>query len=146
MAEGRRLPKPVRTDRVALELMPDPESLSVAREALERLDLPSGLLDNAKLLASELVTNAIKHAGLGRDDPIRLTATWTGRRLRVVVRHRGSAPASNVVGAIRPAPGAESGWGLFIVDRLASRWGTNLGGRPGYWFELVEPETPPDPG
>jgi two-component sensor histidine kinase len=137
MAEGRRLPNPVRTDRVELELTPIPESLSVAREAFERLDLPPGLLDNAKLLASELVTNAIKHAGLGPGEKIRLTATWTGRRLRVVVHHRGSAPSSNVVGAIRPAPGAESGWGLFIVDRVASRWGTNLGGQPAYWFELV---------
>jgi anti-sigma regulatory factor (Ser/Thr protein kinase) len=136
----------VRTDSVELDLLPDPGSLSIARRALERLDLPPGLLDNAKLLSSELITNAIKHAGLGPEDPIRLTATWTGRRLRVVVRHRGSAPASEVVGAIRPSPGAESGWGLFIVDRAASRWGTNLGGRPGYWFELTETEGGPDPG
>ena len=32
-----------------------------------------------------------------------------------------------------PRPGADSGWGLFIVDRLASRWGTD---ESGYWFEL----------
>jgi hypothetical protein len=38
-----------------------------------------------------------------------------------------------VSGSIRPAPGAESGWGLYLVDRLASRWGTSAG---GYWFEL----------
>jgi anti-sigma regulatory factor (Ser/Thr protein kinase) len=137
MAEGGRLSNSVRTDRVDLELAPDPESLSAARAALERLALPAELLDNAKLLASELLTNAIKHAGLGPRDTIRLTATWSGERLRVVVLHPGSAPDSNVVGAIRPSPGAESGWGLFIVDRVASRWGTNLGGRPGYWFELT---------
>jgi anti-sigma regulatory factor (Ser/Thr protein kinase) len=145
MAEGRRLPNSVRTDRVELDLAPEPASLSAARQALERLDLPPKLLDNAKLLASELVTNAIKHAGLSPGDVIRLTATWNGGRLRVVVRHRVSAPASNVVGAIRPSPGAESGWGLFIVDRVAARWGTNLGGRPGYWFELID-EPGSDPG
>jgi hypothetical protein len=46
-----------------------------------------------------------------------------------------------VSGSIRPTPGAESGWGLFLVDRLASRWGTAAG---GYWFELRA--EPPEPG
>jgi len=41
-----------------------------------------------------------------------------------------------IAGSIRPAPGAESGWGLFIVNRLATRWGAIHDGAPGYWFEL----------
>jgi anti-sigma regulatory factor (Ser/Thr protein kinase) len=67
---------------------------------------------------------------------IRLTAVWSGSRLRVHVRDRGRVgrPAAvAVVGSIRPAPGAESGWGLYLADRLASRWGTTP---DGYWFEL----------
>jgi hypothetical protein len=34
-------------------------------------------------------------------------------------------------------PGAESGWGLYLVDQIASHWETlddEEGG--GYWFEL----------
>ena len=109
-----------------------------ARRALRRLGLPGPLGDHAELLVSELVTNSVRHAGLREDDLIRITADWSGQRLKVAVRAgRGVLPAA-VSGSIRPAPGAESGWGLYLVDRLASRWGTSAN---GYWFEL-RPEPP----
>jgi len=41
-----------------------------------------------------------------------------------------------IAGSIRPDPGAESGWGLFIVNQLATRWGAIHDGGAGYWFEL----------
>jgi len=101
--------------------------------------LPAPLLESAQLLASELVTNSIQHAGLGPHDSIRVQAAWSGTRLRVDVRDRSETRGRYpVAGAIRPAPGAESGWGLFLVDRLASRWGRGPG---QYWFEL-ELDTP----
>jgi len=86
------------------------------------------------VLVSELVGNSVKHAGLSVDDHVHVTAEWSGERLRVTVhdRVRPSMPPP-VAAAIRPPPGANSGWGLFIVDRLASRWGTD---ESGYWFEL----------
>jgi anti-sigma regulatory factor (Ser/Thr protein kinase) len=106
----------------------------MARRALGQLRLPLPLAFDAQLLVSELVSNSVRHAGLGRDDRIRVTADWSGDRLLVHVRD-GARPtrASLVAGSIRPAPGAESGWGLYLVDRLASRWGTTTS---GYWFEL----------
>jgi anti-sigma regulatory factor (Ser/Thr protein kinase) len=105
-----------------------------ARRALSQLRLPVPLAFDAQLLVSELVSNSVRHAELGRDDLIRVTVDWSGDRLIVHVRDGGgSARASPVSGSIRPAPGAESGWGLYFVDRLASRWGTTAG---GYWFEL----------
>jgi anti-sigma regulatory factor (Ser/Thr protein kinase) len=106
-----------------------------ARRALGQLRLPLPLAFDAQLLISELVSNSVRHARLGRDDLIRVTAEWSGGRLMVHVRDGGGGPrrASPVAGSIRPAPGAESGWGLFFVDRLASRWGTTAS---GYWFEL----------
>jgi anti-sigma regulatory factor (Ser/Thr protein kinase) len=105
-----------------------------ARRALGQLQLPLPLAFDAQLLVSELVSNSVRHAGLGRDALIRVTADWSGDRLRVHVRDGGrSRRAPPVAGSIRPAPGAESGWGLYLVDRLASRWGTTA---DGYWFEL----------
>ena len=110
-----------------------------ARRALSQLRLPLPLAFDAQLLVSELVSNSVRHAGLGRDDLIRVTADWSGDRLMVHVRDGGGPTrASPVSASIRPAPGAESGWGLYFVDRLASRWGTTA---HGYWFEL-RPDQP----
>ena len=110
------------------------EAASTARRALTELDLPLPLANDAQLAVSELVTNSVRHAGLAPDDLIRITVDWSGARLKVHVRdgRRGVRPAV-VLGSIRPAPGAESGWGLYLVDHLASRWGTSA---DGYWFEL----------
>jgi anti-sigma regulatory factor (Ser/Thr protein kinase) len=105
-----------------------------ARRALGTLALPLPLAFDAQVAVSELVSNSVRHAGLAPDDLIRVTADWSGTRLRVHVRdrRRGTRPTA-VSGSIRPAPGAESGWGLYLVDQFTSRWGTSAG---GYWFEL----------
>jgi anti-sigma regulatory factor (Ser/Thr protein kinase) len=110
-----------------------PQMVAQVRLALGELPLPAPLLEDARLLASEMVTNSIRHAGLQQGDRIQIRARWSGSRLRVDVIDGGRAGLSAVAGAIRPAPRAESGWGLFLVERLASRWGY----APGrYWFEL----------
>jgi len=119
-----------------------PEEVSNVRQSLGSLGLPMAVVDDAALLVSELVTNSIEHSGLRPDEHVRVTADWSGRSLRVTVRDRpAQSPAPPLAGSIRPPPGAESGWGLFLVDRIASRWGTldddEVG---GYWFEL-EPDT-----
>jgi anti-sigma regulatory factor (Ser/Thr protein kinase) len=119
------------------------EHLGLIRRALEGIDLPERMLWDATLLTNELVTNSIRHAGLGVGDTIDVTAAWSGGRLRVIVRDSGSGdlPEGVVAGSIRPSPGAQSGWGLYLVDTLASRWGTSLGGSAGFWFELEEPRS-----
>jgi anti-sigma regulatory factor (Ser/Thr protein kinase) len=118
------------------------EAAATARGALREFGLPIPLANDAQLAVSELVTNSARHAGLAPDDLIRITVDWSGARLKVHVRdgRRGVRPTV-VSGSIRPAPGAESGWGLYLVDRLASRWGTTA---VGYWFELRQ--DPPSPG
>jgi anti-sigma regulatory factor (Ser/Thr protein kinase) len=121
--------------RLELTVRATRKAPSEARRALRQLGLPLPLADAARLAVSELVTNSVRHAGLGRGDLIRITADWSGTRLRVQVRDGGGGGTrpAQVSGSIRPAPGAESGWGLYLVDRLTSRWGTHA---DGYWFEL----------
>lgn len=127
-------------DRFDLRVAARAERLHAIRRALDRLPLPPNLIDDAKLLTTELVTNSIRHARLGPDDRIRVTAHWSGTRLRVTVRDRRTRSGQTVVvGSIRPPPGAKSGWGLYLIDELATRWGTNLDGTPCFWFEIELP-------
>ena len=134
MARHHQQAAPDTPRRLDFSLRPTWTAPTEARRGLGQLRLPLPLAFDAQLLVSELVSNSVRHAGLDRDDLIRVTADWSGDRLLVQVRDGGRPTrASPVSGSIRPAPGAESGWGLYLVDRLASRWGTRAG---GYWFEL----------
>lgn len=122
--------------RVDVRIPAKPGLVPSLRHALGALDLPPRLLDDARLLLSELLGNSIRHAGLGPDDQVRVRAEWSGTKLRVDVWDRAQVPAAGQpAGAIRPDPGSESGWGLYLVDSMAARWGS-VPGR--YWFELED--------
>jgi serine/threonine-protein kinase RsbW len=139
------VPRRADGNRLEIWLEAKPEAVASVRGTLERAPLPEDLLEDAKLLATELVTNCIRHARFAPEELIEVQLEWSSSTVRVIVRG-GTAPAGfpPVAGSIRPDPGAQSGWGLYLVDQIASRWGTNLDGRPGYWFEL-EPSAVPEP-
>src|SRR5436189_56651 len=63
MAELDGEPRP-RATGLDLRVRARQENVAEVRRAFENLDLPPRLLDDAKLLASELVTNSIRHSGL----------------------------------------------------------------------------------
>jgi anti-sigma regulatory factor (Ser/Thr protein kinase) len=85
------------------------------------------LIADATLLVSELVTNAVTHAG----GSIELRARLEGPGLHVEV-----TDGSAVLPRVRP-PGVD-GRGLHIVEALAAAWGANLiqGDGKHVWFEL----------
>jgi anti-sigma regulatory factor (Ser/Thr protein kinase) len=128
-------------ESVELRIRAKPENLGRIRRALVGMKLPDQVIREGTLLTSELVTNSIRHAGLGPDDYIDVAVTWSGTVLRVIVRDSGSGalPSGIEAGSARPSPGGQSGWGLYLVDKLATRWGTNLEGLAGFWFELEYP-------
>src|SRR5438105_4975173 len=126
LPEASRSPTSVRT--LDLRVSAVPESVSIVRRGIDTLGLPEGLRGDAKLLATELVTNSIRHSGLPAGEKIRVSADWSGSRLRFTVRDRPRPAVTGVVGSIRPVPGAESGWGRYLVDRIASPRGTAAGG------------------
>jgi len=88
------------------------------------------LTDTVTLLVSELVTNAVLHAGSEVEVAVRLTATAA----RVEVTDASGA-------AIAPRDAAndeDSGRGLALVGNLARRWGVRPapGGGKTVWFEV----------
>jgi len=72
------------------------------------------MTDDAVLLVSELVTNAIKHAGSSSRLELQLEST----RLWIGVMDQGPGEA-----AIRP-PASDGGWGLRFVEHASTAWGT----------------------
>jgi anti-sigma regulatory factor (Ser/Thr protein kinase) len=114
----------------------DPKAVGVARSALDDLigDADLQAFQSARLLVSELVTNALRHGGRPGGGWIELSAVIGGGVLRVEVCDPGSG--FEATPTIPSGPQA-SGWGLLLVSRLAARWGTQReDGRFCVWFEI----------
>jgi PAS domain S-box-containing protein len=90
------------------------------------------VLENAKLLTSELTSNAVRHGPRRPGADVTLRAAVHGDALRIEVSDEGS-------GFRPPAPAGVldvGGWGLVLVDRVADRWGVKPGPPTTVWFEL----------
>ena len=113
---------------VSIKVLARPESVAAARRAFATLDgMPEHREADFAIVMSELVTNAIRHAGLGPDDEIEIIADFRGERVRVTVRDNGP-------GFVRVARSEDGGWGLEIVDQLSDAWGLEKG---AVWFEMA---------
>lgn len=114
-----------------------PTAPGEARIAIDNAaaDLTEDLYERVRLLVSELVTNSVRHTGLGPGDEgqIVLRLSATPRRIRVEVSDPGGAEGRP---RLLPAPGPDGGWGLFLVDQLADRWGASEHGGNTVWFEI----------
>jgi anti-sigma regulatory factor (Ser/Thr protein kinase) len=120
------------TPDLVLALPPSLEAPGLARGALERFEraLSPDRLYEAKLLTTELVTNAVKHGRI--TEGVELRATLTDDALRVDVRDEGRVvrPTSHDL-----APQGVGGIGLHVVDLLSTRWAVRHHGSRA-WFEI----------
>ena len=112
----------------------DSQAPGSARRALKSLNgaIDPELAEDVRLLVSELVTNSLRHTG---STSIELEVWGSDEVVRVYVCDHGAG--FDVSGP--PQPGNASGWGLFMVDRLADRWGVETNGDTRVWFELRRP-------
>ncbi|MEU3898209.1 ATP-binding protein [Streptomyces sp. NPDC045251] len=138
--KSAELPTPVRN--FSVQLSPTPRGARLARllatEQLRSWGLP---LDPARQLVAELASNAAAHGRVpGRD--FRLTLYVVGATLRIEVT---DTRGEELPRPQTPAPDAESGRGLLLVEALADRWGVTEERFPRktVWAEL--PCTPPEP-
>ena len=118
-----------------LRLRPDALSPAEARKTLEalRVSLDDEVVDDAALLVSEIVSNSVRHAGLVETDAIEVRIRGSRSMLHVDVIDPGPGFELERM----PMPGREGGWGLWILDRLATRWGVERGDTTRVWFDLV---------
>jgi len=118
------------------ELVADADAPRKARDALTfaASGLPEPVQEEAALLVSELVTNSVIHGNSDAEDVIGLLISVGRAKLRVEVADRSEGVAER-----RPTS-SDGGYGLTLVDAIASRWGSEQ--RDGLnitWFDLRLP-------
>jgi serine/threonine-protein kinase RsbW len=121
---------------VSLILHVGPDTAGAARAAVVqglRGQVSDVVLADAQLLVSELVTNSVRHAGLGADDCVRVDASIADGVLRIVVDDPGMA---GTVVARAPDMGGGGGFGLRIVEAVSRSWGITRDGHTRVWAEL----------
>ena len=124
---------------LCLPLEPHPASPAIARDRARDFAgtwVRAAVVDDLSLLVTELVANAIRHAG----SDIRLELSMSPGVVHVEV-----FDGSPELPFLRqPTPTSASGRGLQLVDAVASRWGSRrkLDGKV-VWFELTDRPTDP---
>src|SRR3954469_16374418 len=121
---------------VEVHLSPDAEAPSRARDATGDLEgvVSDALLEDLRLVVSELVSNAVVHGPRRQPVELRLTAAGDGRVRGEVVDHGDSG-----VVEIRRSAGEGGGWGLRLLAGVPARGGV-YEGPTHVWSELSEPE------
>ena len=127
-------------DVFEISLPPAATAATQARtEVTERLAATLGarMLEDVRLLVTELITNALRHGSLAPGDRVSVRATVDDGVVRIEVRDPGRD------GEVTPRdPGPRGGgYGLFLVDQLAKRWGVDRRDGTTVWCELT-----PEPG
>ena len=132
-----RLPAaaPVPEKRIVVSLPGRPGAVPRARQAIRELEpgLERALFANMRLLVSELVTNSVRHAHAAPPASLELRATVFADHVRVEVADHGHGfdPSAQV-----PNRDTAAGWGLYLVDQLADRWGVANTHGTSVWFEI----------
>ena len=119
------MPHTASTGEVVVALAPDPRSGQTARQSLNGLagSLPPETMAKLRLLVTELVVAALAPA---ENRELRLSVRVAGDTIRAEI-----APGAE--GEELVAPVLPRRWSLFLVNRIADRWGNDDG---VVWFEL----------
>jgi anti-sigma regulatory factor (Ser/Thr protein kinase) len=124
--------------RIEVELEAGPEAAAYARGALMVLEprIDPRVMEDVRLLVSELVTNSVRHSGAPDGEAVLLGVGLDSGKVHVDVADAGSGfdPQPRT-----PGQSKAGGWGLFLVEKLADRWGVSRNGRTRVWFEIDSP-------
>jgi anti-sigma regulatory factor (Ser/Thr protein kinase) len=123
------------SNELSLRLTPGPEAIPAARNALDGLGglLERPVWEDMRLLVTELVTNGVRHGS--ERGPVEVAVALADEKVRVEVTDCGRG--FNPPDAPMPRDDGSGGWGLQLVDRVATTWGVNVTNRTCVWFELA---------
>ena len=93
---------------------------------------PATVRADACLLASELISNSVRHSGMPPGAPMHLRAAVLDGIVRVALTDLGQAGAVR-----RRRPDATGGYGLHLLSLIAARWGVERDRGTKVWFELA---------
>jgi len=113
---------------VLLALPPRPDSARQVRGTLESEGIPEDIAHTLLLLSTEIVGNAVRHAGLADDQKIVFFARLCDDFARVEIADPGIGFDPDTV--------ETEGFGLRLLDKLASRWGVEHARGCKVWFEV----------
>lgn len=138
-SRSQSIDTPPRLERVELRLPSEAQSPGRARAEVRELlgECERTQAGDVVLLTSEIVTNAVVHPATPPEAEIGLRIFTYPEGIRIEVDDDGQGFDPTL--PIDSAP--DGGRGLFLVDRFASRWGTDhlcddRGTRFVVWFEL----------
>jgi anti-sigma regulatory factor (Ser/Thr protein kinase) len=121
--------------RALYKIEPQPGAPAQARRIIaEELSsrLPDGVMEDIKLMVSELVAGGVVHGRAETDDPVVLDVVINGSICCRVLDH-GTSLAKRVGGG---GPSQWRGWGLRVIEQLSDRWGMQCSpDRTEVWFE-----------
>jgi anti-sigma regulatory factor (Ser/Thr protein kinase) len=112
---------------VLVALDPRPEAGRRARQALADAGMAEDVAHAVDLLATEVVANAVRHADIPADGQIMFFAHLEEDFARVEVADPGAGFDPGAV---------EHGFGLRLVDKVASAWGVDIAKGCRVWFEV----------
>ena len=118
---------------LSMSLGSGPGAAAEARRAIGKLraDLDPPLLETLRLLVTELVTNSVRHTAADS-----LTLRVAVGESAVLTEVADAGPGFDPK-CVERAGADNTGWGLFLVERLASSWGVKHDtASKRVWFEL----------
>jgi anti-sigma regulatory factor (Ser/Thr protein kinase) len=120
--------------KIRTDVANGPRAAAEARRAVDSLTdrVSAQILEDVRLVASELVTNSYQHAGNPPGHPIELSLDLRRDRLRLEVVDRSVFdPTPETREELRDVK-----WGLLLVDRIADSWGRIDPPDGGVWAEF----------
>lgn len=125
-------PRPDEPWTYTLTIPNDPRAVTVCRRTLRLIltlhDL-APLTDAAELLATELITNAVRHT----KGPAAIKLRWADPVLRITAWDTAPRRFARALAPRAPGPTSDTGRGLALVEACAESWG---------WFNSIHTAEP----